>query len=168
MNTEQIENILREELKSKFCGVYAVDELTRASFPHRPCGIVCNTQPSHGPGEHWVAIWLEENGTAEYFDSFAQPPDHEMEHFLKRHAPGGLERNHRPLQNVFTTVCGGYVMLYLYRRNVKRHWSMRTVIKELFPSRDRWENDKRVQKLMWEVFRHPFPIFDIHTVKRTL
>ena len=111
------------------CGIYADDELTRASFPHRPCGSVCNTQPLDAPGEHWVANWLEQNGTAEYFDSFAQPPDHEMEYFLKRHAPGGWERNHRSLQNVFTTVWGGDVILYLYGRNVKRHWSMRILKK---------------------------------------
>ena len=107
--------------------------LEHRSLPEPTLRYRVQHQPSHGPGEHWVALWLEYNVTAEYFYPFAQTPDHEMEHFLKRHAPGGRERNHRSLQNVFTTVWGVYVMVYLYGRNVKRHCSMRTLIKERFP-----------------------------------
>lgn len=168
MDTDEICAILRGSLKSKFCGVYALDELVRTPFPHRPCGIVCNTQPSSAPGEHWVAIWLKEDGSAEYFDSFAQKPVNVIRQFLNKQTSCGWIRNHRRLQSAYTTVCGGFVILYLYARHTKQNWTMDTLIKRLFPFRDPWKNDKRVQNLMWKLFKYSLPILDSYTVNRML
>jgi hypothetical protein len=33
---------------------------------------VCNTDPSTKPGRHWIAIYVDEDGGREYFDSFGR------------------------------------------------------------------------------------------------
>ena len=53
MNTEKIERMIRRHIRD-FDGVFSVDRL-----PSKPHLLVCNTDPSHRPGEHWVAIYVD-------------------------------------------------------------------------------------------------------------
>jgi len=40
-------------------------------LPNEPRLLVCNTDPSHRLGEHWVVIYVDDEGRyGEYFDSF--------------------------------------------------------------------------------------------------
>ena len=39
-----------------------------------PCVMVLNTDPADEAGEHWVALYFDENGQGEYFDSWNTPP----------------------------------------------------------------------------------------------
>jgi hypothetical protein len=65
MNTGQIELILRRNIDN-FDGVFSRDRL-----PDKPRLLVCNTDPSSRPGQHWIAIYVGEDGRGEYFDSLA-------------------------------------------------------------------------------------------------
>ena len=56
MKSEDIERAVRRRVR-RFDGVFAADRL-----PNDPCLLVCNTDPSHNPGEHWVAH-LRRQGT---------------------------------------------------------------------------------------------------------
>ena len=47
-----------------------------------PSSFVINLDPSYRPGSHWVAVYFDKNGVAEYFDSLAGYPPHEVVHFL--------------------------------------------------------------------------------------
>jgi len=49
MNGEDIERAVRRRMR-RFDGVFTADRL-----PNDPCLLVCNTDPSHRLGEHWVA-----------------------------------------------------------------------------------------------------------------
>ena len=49
-----------------------------------------NTHPSHMPGEHWLALTLEENGQATFFDSYGLPPDF-------AHYPSGIVISERSI-----------------------------------------------------------------------
>ena len=49
-DTREIFRTLRESLKSKFCVVYALDELVGTPLPHRVFELVCNGQPSYASG----------------------------------------------------------------------------------------------------------------------
>ena len=56
MNTEDIEHLLNY-CKPFFLGVFASDEL-----PSNPRGVlISNTDPSHLPGTHWIAIYINGN-----------------------------------------------------------------------------------------------------------
>ena len=56
MNGENIERAVRRRVR-RFDGVCAAERL-----PNDPCLLVCNTDPSHRLGEHWVAIYVDEEG----------------------------------------------------------------------------------------------------------
>ena len=59
---------------SQFLGVYAINHIPDKH--QRPCSLIVNTDPCTAPGEHWVAIFLNNDLTGEYFDSFGLPPLH--------------------------------------------------------------------------------------------
>ncbi len=72
MNTGQIREILEKELGERlFLGVYACDQLPKKVW-FRPACLVANTDPIAKGGEHWVAMWLDEE--AEFFDSYGHNP----------------------------------------------------------------------------------------------
>jgi hypothetical protein len=60
MYTEQIEMSIYG-----FQGVFSSDRL-----PSELRLLVCNTDPHHRPGEHWICINVDVQGRGEYFDSF--------------------------------------------------------------------------------------------------
>ena len=58
------------------------------SGKHR-IGIVFNTDPHDGPGEHWIALMADirpdlENAQITYFDSYAQKPEKQIQILMKR------------------------------------------------------------------------------------
>ena len=71
MDNIQLQNLLQGLLGDVFCGVWASDRLP--SLPRtfrRPAFFIVNTHPAHKPGEHWLALTLEENNEATFFDSW--------------------------------------------------------------------------------------------------
>ena len=86
MNSLQINNILKKKLGRVFKGVYALDQLARLK-PCAPAAYVFNTKPITASSEHWVVVYVMENGKTVYFDSFDFPPQHtQTTRFLKKHA----------------------------------------------------------------------------------
>ena len=74
MNELQIKHILESDARARdaFRGVYARNKLPiRAPTTSL---YVCNTDPNHKPGEHWVTIYINNDRRGEYFDSFGMPP----------------------------------------------------------------------------------------------
>ena len=74
MNELQIKHILESDARARdaFRGVYARNKLPiRAPTTSL---YVCNTDPNHKPGEHWVTIYIDSDRRGEYFDSFGMPP----------------------------------------------------------------------------------------------
>ena len=80
MNTYELERAIGDYVK-RFDGVFASDRL-----PTKPRLFVCNTDPSDMPGEHWIAIYVDDNGHyGEYFDSLGRPPNRLFEHYMNEH-----------------------------------------------------------------------------------
>ena len=74
MNELTIKRILESDARTRdsFRGVYSRNELPiRAPTTSL---YVCNTDPNHKPGEHWVTIYINNDRRGEYFDSFGMPP----------------------------------------------------------------------------------------------
>jgi len=109
MNTEEIEYILNRHLKD-FDGVFSSNTL-----PQSPRLLVCNTDPAHKSGRHWVCIHVA-NGYGEYFDSFGCRPSVVFEHYLNRHC-SSWNYNDRQLQSVVGKFCGHYCIYYCILRS---------------------------------------------------
>ena len=73
MNSFQLKRILETDVMTKhaFQGVYASDQLKQIPKPSTlPATYVINEDPASKPGTHWVALYVDHYGYAEYFDSY--------------------------------------------------------------------------------------------------
>ena len=46
--------------------------------------MVLNKDPADEPGEHWVAVYINEDRKGEYFDSYGMTPPPCFERFIQR------------------------------------------------------------------------------------
>ena len=81
-----LKNETNECLISAICAM-KLDELFQKG-KHR-IGIVINTDPHDGPGQHWVAVFVDIRPELEYprmtyFDSYAMKPEKEIKRLMKR------------------------------------------------------------------------------------
>lgn len=113
MNTTSILSVLKKEIGDKCIGVFPSDKL-----PHSytlPSGLVVNTDPSGKPGTHWLAIFINADGTVEFFDSYGLKPNvPTIEKFLKRFKK--CHFNKKQIQGLFSSVCGHYSIYYIIQR----------------------------------------------------
>lgn len=117
MNTSEISRALSGNSKTKqiFLGVFPSDRLPIK--PQLPCALVCNTDPSNAPGQHWIAMYIDTFGNGEFFDSYGQPPGiKSFQEFLENNSKLGYCCNSEQLQGELTSVCGQYCIFYLVYR----------------------------------------------------
>ena len=108
MNGEQIERLLHNI--KEFDGVFAIDNL-----PVNPRLLVCNLDPSHRSGSHWICICV--NGTVgEYFDSLGHAPNLLLERYMIAKC-SKWTHNRRQLQSVLSVFCGHYCVYFCLLRN---------------------------------------------------
>ena len=70
MNTIQIN---KSFFKNKlFKGVFPCDSIPSKRF-ELPYALIINTDPASKPGTHWVALYIDQDNHAEFFDSFGLP-----------------------------------------------------------------------------------------------
>ena len=118
MDNHQLENILHRVLGDTFCGMWASDQLALLTREFQtPSYFIVNTHPSHLPGEHWLALTLEEDGSASFFDSFGFPPDFShypssILEFLENCAEKILYHK-RQLQHPLSMVCGQHCVFFI-------------------------------------------------------
>ena len=123
MNTTQLRRILAKDnyVRPHLLTVCPHDllqhHIERASTKRRTAAIVFNLDPSHLPGSHWVAVFLDlVKGQAEYFDSTGLPPDPACRQLLEKHCSRKpLLYNKRILQED-TMVCGQFCVVFLKLR----------------------------------------------------
>ena len=117
MNNKQLRWILSNDkvTSRNFKGVYALDEIKHIHQISFPSAFVFNLDPSYKPGVHWVAVYIDMEGLPEYFDSFGRPLPREIKDFLCTYAES-WNYNHVPVQELYSTTCGQFVVLYIYQR----------------------------------------------------
>jgi len=108
MDSDQIEQLLANQ--PYFQGVFSSDTL-----PIKPRLLICNTDPSTKPGEHWIAIYVDKNGFGEYFDSFGRPPTKHFERYMNSNCKRWTF-NKKLLQSRISAFCGYYCSLYVVLR----------------------------------------------------
>ena len=116
MDTREIERAIAQHpcAAAIFSGVYARDQLPQVV--KYPCAMVLNTDPVNKPREHWVAVYITEDGKGEYTDSFGLPPPPCFNRFMERHCVQ-WKWNQIQLQDVWTSACGHFCVYYIVHRS---------------------------------------------------
>ena len=111
MNSLQIDSILSKNHHTKklFRGVYGSDTIKQ--FHTYPYTIVVNTQKISQPGEHWVGIYVKNANDIEYFDSFGEAPNKEIQKFTNNFK--NIKINSKKLQSDFDNSCGPFVIYFI-------------------------------------------------------
>lgn len=109
MNTHDITSSLSE--LSNFAGVFPRDQLpVIRTFPK---SFVFNTDPSHKPGKHWIAV-IVHSDRVEYFDATGKPPV--IHTYLAKLGKPVIYNNHR-IQSTHSIACGYFCVDFLLRRS---------------------------------------------------
>lgn len=172
MDELQIKAILSRMAWTKhaFRGVYSSNTLPEKIY-ERPCALVVNTDEEHEPGSHWIAIYLDENGDAEYFDSYGLPPlSNYILDFLKIHSKQShWTFNDRQLQHAITTMCGGYCIFFLMYR-CRYHQPLERTIDLMFPQDENKPllNDMKIQRSLLQRFGLEIPLIEMDFVQQQL
>ena len=71
MNTKQLWNalILNPVTNKYFDGIFSIDTLQ--DIKEKPTLIICNTDPSYKPGEHWILFFFYDK-SVDFFDSLGR------------------------------------------------------------------------------------------------
>ena len=115
MNTDEINREM--SFLECFVGTYSVNLLPENPLRKRPLGLIVNLDPHYEPGSHWVALFIDENNNASYFDSFGFPMfKKSILEFLIKNNVNQIEYNKYILQSVKSSVCGAFTILFLKMR----------------------------------------------------
>lgn len=112
MNTAQIKQHLKGY--KGFIGVFPSDRL-----PHLKGGqaMIVNTDPHDEPGQHWVAFYMSEDLTLEYFDSFGMPPlVPDFRKYINRGAHVKFSYSTVQLQHDNSETCGKHCITFVKHR----------------------------------------------------
>jgi len=114
MNTLQINKILSQNRFSKDCfkGITPADKII--PYKEYPYALVANTDNYGEKGTHWVAFYVTDSESVEYFDSFALPPNIEISKFLAIFK--NVRVNTTRIQAIYDISCGPHVIYFIIKR----------------------------------------------------
>ena len=78
--------------------------------------MIINTDTKNLPGKHWIAIYINREKVAEYFDSLNQAPLHDVSLWMNRFSWTIRKVTSVPLQSANSLMCGGYVLYFVNER----------------------------------------------------
>ena len=161
MNTKELLRSVQSDdiVRQTFGGVLPRDKLPKKILKDFPVSFIVNTDSSRGPGQHWVAFYLESPHYGDFFDSYGYPPEQlaeEFEVFLTRNV-GNWEHNPKKVQGDFSTVCGQFCLFYLHHRC--RGYDMRQIIRMF--RQDPEINDAMVNRFVNDAYDANFETIDL-------
>ena len=135
MNSFQLKRVLETDVMTKhaFQGVYASDQLKQIPTPSTlPATYVINEDPTSKLGTHWVALYVDHYGYAEYFDSYGLKPIASIAKFINRISDSMSSQNQLQLQSFQTQTCGPFCIFYLIQRH--QGYTLDKMIRTFFTS----------------------------------
>ena len=142
MFENEIEDVLYEDKKMKkmFKGAYAYDE--KPKKPNSNTCFILNTEKRTQTGEHWLAIYLDENNKGYFFDSFGKHPSfYNLKNYMDQISTKWVW-NKKEIQG-FSDYCGIYCILFLF---FKAH-DLQKLFFQIFKLSST-ENDRIIYKLL--------------------
>ena len=104
----------RAKTLEAFNGIYSIDTLP-SFISRRPFLMIVNTHTHNLPGEHWIAIHIDENKNGELFDSLAIPVSNTLIRWLNTFA-NKWKTNSRSFQHPTSSTCGAFVLYFILNR----------------------------------------------------
>ena len=161
MDTTELLRCLRSDdvVRQTFGGVLPRDKLPKRRIKTFPITFIVNTDRSHEPGRHWVAIHLDSKHYGELFDSYGNAPaslGREFETFLEKNVEG-YSYNDKRLQGDYSTTCGQFCLFYLHHRC--RGHDTREIVRMFH--KDPEINDILVNDFINEKYDGNFDVFDV-------
>ncbi|KAL0152653.1 hypothetical protein M9458_052376 [Cirrhinus mrigala] len=103
---------------TNFLGVLPSDYMPERPLRNLPAMAIVNTHPAELPGEHWLAVYLSQEGYGCFFDSFGNAPNSNrfppsIKKFLITNSPVVLYSTKR-VQDFTSDVCGQHCVFFLY------------------------------------------------------
>ena len=109
-----------------FHGVCSIDKLP-TFISKRPFLLIVNTHTHNLPGEHWIAIFIDENKHGELFDSLKLPISNILIRWLNTFTVK-WKANVRSFQHLLTATCGAFTLYFILNRlHVKDFETLTTV-----------------------------------------
>jgi hypothetical protein len=141
LNTLEIYNTIKrdEYAMFDFKGVFAKDQLTfKVTYPS---SFVINTHKQKQSGEHWLAVYYNEDGLCTFFDSFGLHPSfYKLENFLNKTSKEWI-CNQVQLQDINSFTCGYYCIFFILLMSRKLNLEN---INSLFSKEDFISNDLKI------------------------
>lgn len=95
------------------------------SLENFPSVYILNEDNSFSPGSHWVVLFKpSKNSISEYFDSFGRKPRKELVENTN------FIFNNIPIQNIFSSLCGHYCLLFIWYR-LHLHMNMNEFVERM-------------------------------------
>ena len=131
MNTKQLYNALTLNAYTNkyFDGIYSIDTLKNIN--EKPELIICNTDPSNKPGEHWVLFFFNDE-SVDFYDSLGKDIKYygsEFYDFVNKFAKSWYSCMERT-QPLGTSLCRQYCLYYAYGKT--QSCTMREIIDSMF------------------------------------
>jgi hypothetical protein len=148
MNTMQIDEIFKKYSYTRkiYKGTRAFDELPKKI--KRPSAYIINTETRDKDGEHWIAIYYNNYGNVEFFDSFGLGPAfYGLEDFLLK-TSNKCFYNTFALQSLNSEYCGYYCVLFVLFKCKKK--SFLNFLNHF--DQDTFINDKNIKKLIEQFY----------------
>src|SRR6267154_4705733 len=141
MDATKIKQLLAKRCGRAFMGVFPINKLPMKLPPRRPLLLVCNTDSSDKPGEHWGALYVDKNG--EFFDSYAEPPHRTFRLYLEKYC-NSYVTNVKVIQSIISYSCGHYCVFYCLMKMLD--YSMKDI--EAAFSSDTYLNDNLIHRFV--------------------
>ncbi|KMQ87608.1 hypothetical protein RF55_13066 [Lasius niger] len=80
--------------------------------------MVVNTDKHDETGTHWLSIYLQNEQTLEFYDSFGLPPEvygEDISRFVKKYSD--VVWNSTPVQSLTSNVCGQFCIYFIVKRS---------------------------------------------------
>ena len=148
-DTSQLRTCCKRDpfISQTFLDVFAADKIPDRLT--RPSCFIANTDPSHKPGQHWIAVILRRNGESLFLDSYGNSPTHYNPLHWRR-----LENLHKSpydLQQETSTVCGDWCLYFLRVLSKNKDLSLEDVV-EQFDVDDDAGNDAVIRKAIHRLY----------------
>ena len=114
MNALEIKTVLEKFIRNKNIYISPRDALRVSNDSVH----VWNTDPHYLPGQHWVALYIDDGGDGYYFDSYGGTPRYrEFIDSLNKNCRRWLYANVR-VQDDDSVACGHFVIYFLIHMNL--------------------------------------------------
>ena len=137
MNTKQLWCALTMNYYTNphFDGIYSIDTLK--NIKEKPELIICNTDPSDKPGEHWVLFFFDNDGSVDFYNSLGRDINFygsEFLDFVMKFATKNLKQCMVRTQPINSSLCGQYCLYYALAKCLS--YSMKKIVSSMISSED--------------------------------